>query len=105
MAIDGDDELIGRQVFKFFNSIFQKYDIWLMYSNFLVTPHNVAGFSRPYPDQIINVNKFRKTTFRISHLRTFYTKLFTLVEEKDLKDPKGEWFRASNDVAMYMPIM
>ena len=41
----------------------------------------------------------------ISHLRAFYTKLFTLIKEEDLKDEDGHWFRASNDVAMYLPIL
>jgi hypothetical protein len=38
-------------------------------------------------------------------LRAFYTKLFTMIDEKDLKDDNGKWFRAANDVAMYMPMM
>lgn len=41
----------------------------------------------------------------ISHLRVFYTKLFTLIEEKDLKSDNGNWFRAANDVAMFFPMM
>lgn len=41
----------------------------------------------------------------ISHLRVFYTKLFRLIDLEDLQDAYGEWFKASNDVAMYMPIL
>ena len=28
-----------------------------------------------------------------------------MIDEKDLKDDNGKWFRAANDVAMYMPMM
>lgn len=35
MVVDGDDELIGRQVLKVFNSIFSQQDIWFVYSNFI----------------------------------------------------------------------
>ena len=35
MVVDGDDELIGRQVLKLYNSIFQDKDVWFVYSNFV----------------------------------------------------------------------
>jgi hypothetical protein len=36
IVIDGDDELIGRQVFKFVNAVYQKYDLHYMYSQHVV---------------------------------------------------------------------
>lgn len=65
----------------------------------------MTGYSRPYNPSIIERNDFRKAGFVISHLRAFYTKLFILIREEDLKDEQGNWFRAANDVAMYMPIL
>lgn len=50
-------------------------------------------------------NSYRKSMFLISHLRAFFTKLLTQVKLKDLKDENGNWFRAANDVAMYIPMM
>jgi nuclear transport factor 2 (NTF2) superfamily protein len=75
-----------------------------MYTNF-VSSKGKFGYSRPFSKFTIKENKFRSTTFLISHLRAFYTKLLTLVKEKDLKDENGNWFRAANDVAMYSPIL
>lgn len=37
VILDGDDELIGTQVFKLFNSIYQSRDLWVAYSNFLTS--------------------------------------------------------------------
>lgn len=48
IVVDGDDELIGRQVFKLYNSIFQKQGVWFVYSNFL-TINNYVGYSRFIP--------------------------------------------------------
>ena len=45
MIVDGDDELIGRQVFKLFNSQFQEKGIWFMYTN-SITHLGSIGFSR-----------------------------------------------------------
>jgi hypothetical protein len=35
VVVDGDDELLGRQVFKLFNAQFQSKGYWLAYSNFI----------------------------------------------------------------------
>ena len=74
MIIDGDDELIGRQVLKLYNAVFQEKGLYFVYSNFLMGGGNV-GFSRPFPEYIMKRNDYRKYPFVTSHLRAFYTKL------------------------------
>ena len=102
--MDGDDELIGKQVLKLFNSVFQKEQAWFVYSNFLSIRGN-AGYSRPFPASIIKNNAFRKYPFVTSHLRAFYTQLFVNIKEDDLKDDNGEYLKAANDVAICIPIL
>lgn len=75
LIIDGDDELIGRQVLKLYNSVFQKEKAWFVYSNFISIRGNV-GYSRPFPAKVIANNSYRKYPFVTSHLRAFYTQLF-----------------------------
>jgi hypothetical protein len=104
MAVDGDDELIGRQVLKLFNSVFQKSGSWFVYSNFL-TAKNYVGFSRVVPPSVIADNGFRKYPFVTSHLRAFYTQLFRNIREEDLRNAEGEYLSAANDVAICMPIL
>ena len=104
MIIDGDDEMLGRQVLKLFNSVFQKQKAWFVYSNFLNLAHNV-GYSRPFPPQTIKNNIYRKHPFVTSHLRAFYTKLLVNIKEEDLKDSTGNYFKAANDVAICIPIL
>ena len=48
VVIDGDDYLLGNQVFKLFNAVFSENDSWVAYSNFL-TVNGRIGYSRPYP--------------------------------------------------------
>jgi hypothetical protein len=45
MIVDGDDMLVGRQVFKFFSAVMQQKDLWVMYSNFLL-PSGDIGYSK-----------------------------------------------------------
>lgn len=79
MVVDGDDYLIGKQILKLYNALFQSKDEWLIYTNFITT-RGTMGYSRPFPAYIIEKGQFRRTGFSISHLRAFYTKLFTLVK-------------------------
>jgi glycosyltransferase involved in cell wall biosynthesis len=58
MIVDGDDELLGRQVLKLFNSVFQSKGVWFMYTNFLGS-NGKMGYSRPYPSDIIENNTVR----------------------------------------------
>ena len=104
LIVDGDDELLGRQVLKLYNSIFQKEKSWFVYSNFLSIRGNV-GYSRPFPDKIISSNTYRKYPFVTSHLRAFYTQLFLNIKEEDLQNEKGEYLKAANDVAICIPIL
>lgn len=83
MIVDGDDELVGRQVLKLFNAVFQEKKLWFVYSNFLSTVGGI-GYSRPFPSQVIERNHYRKYPFVTSHLRAFYTKLFLNIKEEDL---------------------
>lgn len=53
LIVDGDDELLGRQVLKLFSAFFQKEDAWFVYSNFLINRNSGVGYSRPFPSVTI----------------------------------------------------
>ena len=78
IIVDGDDMLLGRQVFKLFSAVMQERDLWVMYTNFL-TPRGGIGYSREYSAPIKKANNYRHAGFVFSHLRAFYTRLFRLV--------------------------
>jgi hypothetical protein len=46
IIVDGDDELIGRQVFKLYNAFFQNTGAYFIYSNFLISSSQSVGYSR-----------------------------------------------------------
>jgi hypothetical protein len=80
VIVDGDDQLIGRQVLKLFNSQFQAKNAWFVYSNFMSFVGNV-GFSRPFKAEVVEENRYRQANFVTSHLRAFYTQLMRLIKE------------------------
>jgi hypothetical protein len=80
MKIDGDDELIGRQVFKIYNAIMQQNKVWFVYST-LISSDQEIGFSKPVPRLELDSDRYRKGSVKyISHLRAFYVKLFLLIK-------------------------
>lgn len=105
MVVDGDDELIGRQVLKLFNSVFHSSKAWFVYSNFLSASKSALGYSRPFSEAVMKRNGYRSYPFVASHLRAYYTQLLRNVREKDLRDEEGSYFTSANDVAICMPIL
>lgn len=59
MIIDGDDQLVGKQVFKLFNAVFQKEKAWFVYSNFIDFMSRTVGYSRPFPDITFATQSYR----------------------------------------------
>jgi hypothetical protein len=105
IIVDGDDQLVGKQVFKLFNAVFQKEKAWFVYSNFIDFESRNVGFSRPFPERSIRTGNYRHEMFYTSHLRAFYTSLFLKIKDRDLKNSAGEYFQAANDVAICIPIL
>jgi hypothetical protein len=104
MIVDGDDELIGRQVLKLFNAVYQETGAWIVYSNFF-TAEGKLGYSKPIPDRVMEANEYRKYPFVTSHLRTVYTQLLREIKEEDLLDKEGKYFTAAGDVAFMLPCL
>jgi hypothetical protein len=92
MIIDGDDALIGRQVLKLYNSVYQKTKSALVYSNYLHVNNNkdvqLGSSSQPIPMKMLlndNIKEIRKSKgFFTSHLLSFYVELFRKIKVEDL---------------------
>lgn len=104
MVVDGDDELIGSQVLKLFNAVFQEKKVWLAYSNSLTSTGKI-GYSRPYHPDIIEENTYRLYDFTVSHLRAYYTSLFLEVNKSDLLDQNGNYLQSAGDMAACLPML
>jgi hypothetical protein len=79
VVLDGDDELIGKQVFKFLSAAYQITGSYYIYTNFLMIDpinHGVGiGFSVPFSQETIKTRNYRHSILA-SHLRTWMSDLF-----------------------------
>ena len=106
---DGDDWLADDQVFNLINNIYQNPDVWITYGSFINWPTNQMGYCKPFPQEYIDKQMFRKKWWMPGQLRTFYAWLFHQVQLKDLffEGPyfQGQFFPANSDLAIYYPMM
>lgn len=118
IMIDGDDWLAHPDVFSLINKTYDNEDIWFTYGQYRNVPasqallwgHKEMGYCRSVPKHIQKKHAYRYYSFIYMHMRTFRAWLFKLVKLEDLIADKiqgfeGNFYPASNDVAMYFPMV
>jgi len=118
LMVDGDDFLADSEVFSKINALYDDEDVWFSYGQYRNVPasqaimwgHKEMGYCRPVPKHIKQKHLYRYYSFIYMHLRTFRGWLFKLVKLEDLIAEKvqgyeGDFYPASNDVAMYFPMV
>ena len=118
VMVDGDDWLAHRGVFKFINREYGDKNVWFTYGQYRNEPareaerwgFSVRGYCRPVPSRIQERKIYRRRNFIYMHPRTFYAWLFKLIKLEDLiavgvKGFRGDFYPASNDLAIFYPIV
>ena len=82
--IDADDYLLGRQLFKVLNAIYQKDDYWFVYANYcwLAGKKLLKGVSKPLPEYLMADYSYRRKTFVTIGPRSFLRKLYMKIDKK-----------------------
>lgn len=109
VQVDGDDWLIDSNVLTYINSFYNEHKCLVMYGQAKYLSGRI-GNACPYENESAFINKRRNFKFHVSHVRTFYAKLFheILNQDNDLtcfKDRNGNWYQMTCDVAMMYPLM
>ena len=58
-----------------------------------------------YPKEVVEKNLYREDDWRASHLRTFKKKLWDNINQQDLIDDDGEYYKTAYDQAMMLPMV
>lgn len=69
---DGDDWLADNRVFALINELYQNENVWITYGSFINWPTDQMGYCKPFPDEYIEKQLFRKKWWMPGQLRTFY---------------------------------
>ena len=118
IVVDGDDSLADQQVLSYYNKLYKDENIWFSYGQYRNVPasqaiqwgHKEMGYCRPIPKHIQRKQAYRYYSFIYMHPRSFRAWLFKLVKLEDLIADhidgfEGDFYPASNDVAMYFPMV
>ena len=104
LTCDGDDWLAHSNVLNKLNEVYQDENVWMTYGSYVDYPGMTKGCCKPYEDFVINARGFRRVSWRSSHLRSWRTKLFKLIQEDDFKF-QGEWADVSWDLLIQFPAL
>ena len=98
VELDGDDRLSDNFVLGRINKVFMDENIWVCGSKWKDQYGRLGNYGEPKP------SRARKTSWNFSHLRTFRSFLFNLIDDDDLKF-EGEYFKAGCDLGHGIPIL
>lgn len=106
VILDGDDWLSNKNVLNYLNDIYNKEKCLLTYGNHVNFPDGEPYWPLfAYPQEIIEKNDFRSFRFLASHLRTFKYKIWKRIDDNDLRDNDGEYYKMTSDLAEMFPLL
>jgi len=106
VVIDGDDWLAHKNVFKQLREIYTKNDVSLTWGQCELYPRGMTpvNYAQPIPEMIIQQKLYRDIPF-VFWINTFKYYLWRHIEDKDLRDVNGEYFKMMRDKATIYPML
>lgn len=105
LLLDGDDWLYDKSVFSKIAKAYCEEPITMTYGQFITYPRWQLGLCTPLSAEVLLKKNFREVPFAFSHLRTFKYKVWKEIQEKDLKDASGNYFKTAWDLAIMYPLL
>lgn len=102
VTVDGDDFLSNNKVLSYLNTIYQDKNIYMTYGQYIPLSGAYGKFCKP----IINIQEYRRSgLWYASHLRTFKNKLWYKINDTDLRDKHGDYYKTAGDAAYMYPLL
>jgi len=102
VTVDGDDWLSDNGVLSYLNQIYQDENIYMSYGQY--EPVSKKYFN--YCKQVHDFRNYRKSAKWVtSHLRTFKRKIWNLIDDADMRDVDGEYYKFCGDNVLMYPLL
>lgn len=107
VVVDGDDWLAHDHVLHRLREIYTKEPINLTWGQCEVFPGGKTPmkYAQPIPEMVIQQKLYRDIPFVFWHIETFKYFLWKHIDDKDLRDVDGEYFRIMKDKATFYPML
>ena len=100
--IDADDQLYCNDAFEYLVSVYSDPNILMTYGQFEPMSHSYHNYCKPIRD----TETYRKSGYwYASHLRTYKKKIFDLINDNDLRDDDGQYYKMAGDAALLYPLI
>ncbi|MDB6081681.1 MAG: hypothetical protein JWO53_953 [Chlamydiia bacterium] len=103
VCVDGDDWLAHPKVLERVALEYSESCVWLTYGSYESEPPGLQHV-KPISADVYRDVSFRSYDWVTDHLKTFYAKLFQLIEKEDLLF-QGHFFPMAGDVAFMLPML
>lgn len=117
VPVDGDDALANESVLTHLNEVYNE-DVWLTWGSFLpvsgrysgtcqelAETHTVDESGKWVTNHLTTQTYRRSGVWVTSHLRTFKRWLWDNIDNKDLRDESGQYFKLAWDLAFMYPMI
>jgi glycosyltransferase involved in cell wall biosynthesis len=101
VILDGDDWFLTERALEIIAARYEDDDCWMTYGSWISNQATHPGRWPAYPDGA----DFRAAPFLGTAVRTWRRWLFELIDDDDLRDRAGRYFRIAEDVACMFPML
>jgi glycosyltransferase involved in cell wall biosynthesis len=106
VALDGDDWLAHKGALSIIADTYARHNCWMTYgswiSNWVERNGERTGMWPAYPDGTTN---FRRVRWLGTAVRTWKKWLWDRIDDRDLRDGTGGYYRVSEDQAVMLPML
>ena len=102
VVLDGDDWFYRDDALQIITDAYVRNDCWMTYGSWASNVEHIVGGLPAYAQGTID---FRKAEWRATAIRTWKKWLWDLIDDKDLRDEKGNYLTVAEDVAVMLPML
>ena len=100
VEVDGDDWLPDSKTLSRINEVYSNQNIWIANGSFRYS-NGTLGFSSKQG----NFENLRGARFTASHIRTWKAFLWRKINQEDLKDENGNYWKVTGDLSFMFPML
>lgn len=101
--LDGDDWFYGDDALQVIVNTYNTHDCWLTYGSW--EPNVDDGYVGQWPAYPEGITDFRARAYLATQVRTWKKWLWDLIDDRDLRDEQGGYFRVTGDQAVMFPLL
>jgi glycosyltransferase involved in cell wall biosynthesis len=106
VCLDGDDWFATDKALAVIAATYTRFDCWLTYGSFVTDRPDARGrFGGRWPAYPSGTTAFRQSRWLATAPRSWKKWLWDLVDERDLRDDDGRYFRVTEDQAVMLPML